>query len=798
MNEPEPKPDDAPPAKPKPLSAHEAAEFAGRVAELSSACLPLAPGLRAAAAELPKGRLAATMLRVAAALERGDSLDRALAAENGVLPRYLETLVAAGTRTGKLGRVLEEFVHFRQSIGDIRRSVWTSLAYPAFLVFMIAAVACFFFGLVVRSMAPMYRDFKQQLPPGLRATIAISDLLSHHFGGLLLGVAAAVLVIIALGFMLGLRRRRRLLNCIPLFGVLGRFSGLAEMACLVRILLTNEVPLPEALRLAADGIGDADLAAGCRQLAERVESGTLLAGAIDGLRQLSPTLRPIFAWGEGQSALPEAMDAVAQVATRRVRLRADLLKTIIPPTVVLLVAIFILMILNLFMPMVSLISSLTGGVTTLSGGISSTSSPPVSAWSLSPVTEVVLIYIAALITWWLVGVIKRSWKAALQFFVRVAEWLIVTICLFGVMVFAFGLGFGIVLWLGAMFWLGVAAFRFRRSQQLTLLNLMAISADRGMPLAPAVRALGEEEGGLFYSRAIALADCLAAGMPVPEAIEQNRKVLPPRSVLAARIGEKTGDLGAALRCVDDGRSSPVSSAERQPIRWASLVYILAGVGVVVPFMVIKIAPAMQKIFQDFHRHLPPLTRAVFNVASSEFTFALCALALAVAAAVVIYVVFRQLGWIRFDLPPIGRILAPLDAAAVLRWLALAAERGQPLEPTLGLLAVRYPRRLIRDRLRSAGADIFCGRDWADSLRAAKLVQSADAAILRAAARVGNLPWALTEAAASGERRLNYRMYAFSQIVFPFVILAAGGIVLLIVVGWFSPIIELVSGLAKPR
>jgi type II secretory pathway component PulF len=418
--------------------------------------------------------------------------------------------------------------------------------------------------------------------------------------------------------------------------------------------------------------------------------------------------------------------------------------------------------------------------------------------TMSPITVVILVVLAAVITVLMIDSVRKIPKADFKSLARFALWLGMVLALFALLVLGFGLAVGIVLWFVALFWWGAAAFRFRRSQQLTLLNLMALSADRGMPLAPAVRALGEEEGGLFYSRAIALADSLASGMPVSEAIEQNRKVLPPRSALAARIGEKAGDLGAAWRCVDDGRSSPVSSAERRPVRWASLVYILAGVGVVLPFMVIKIAPAMQKIFQDFHRQLPPLTSAVFHVASSEFTFALCALALAVAAAAVIYAVFRQLGWIRFEFTPISRILAPLDSAAVLRLLALVAERGQPLEPTLGLLAVRYPRQLIRSRLRSAGADIFCGRDWADSLRAAKLVQSADAAILRAAARVGNLPWALAEAAASGERRLNYRLYAFSQIVFPFVILAAGALVLLIVVGWFSPLIALVNDLAKSR
>ena len=134
---------------------------------------------------------------------------------------------------------------------------------------------------------------------------------------------------------------------------------------------------------------------------------------------------------------------------------------------------------------------------------------------------------------------------------------------------------------------------------------------------------------------------------------------------------------------------------------------------------------------------------------------------------------------------------------VLRWLALVAERGLSLEPTLRMLAVRYPHALIRKRLRRAGTDIFCGRDWALSLWNVRMLDQSDTAIVRAAARVGNLPWALREAASNMERWLNYRLAALGQAFFPFLILAIGAAVMLFVVAWFLPLIDLIHSLAGP-
>jgi type II secretory pathway component PulF len=272
----------------KPFSSREAIELTGRIAELAGAGLPLAPGLRAAAAELPDGRLAAAMKRAAAALEQGQSLEQVLSAERGNLPADLGALVAAGVRTGDLGRVLAEYVRLRRTLDDVHRKVWLALAYPGLLIIGAAALCFFFFVFVIPAMAATVKTITWNLgdpsspPPRsvLETSVEASQWVSQYAAGLVVVAAAAVATTVLAALVAGRRRRQSVMKRLPLFGALWRHSGLIEATQLLRMLLEYDVPLPEALRLTADGIRDADIAAAVRQVAARVEAGSSLAAAV--------------------------------------------------------------------------------------------------------------------------------------------------------------------------------------------------------------------------------------------------------------------------------------------------------------------------------------------------------------------------------------------------------------------------------------------------------------------------------------------------------------------------------------
>jgi type II secretory pathway component PulF len=147
--------------------------------------------------------------------------------------------------------------------------------------------------------------------------------------------------------------------------------------------------------------------------------------------------------------------------------------------------------------------------------------------------------------------------------------------------------------------------------------------------------------------------------------------------------------------------------------------------------------------------------------------------------------------------PIGAswITRRFHGAIVLRSLAQAVQRGYPLDSTFDLLTRWYPRHHVRGRLLQAKQEVEEGGNWCDALQRCGLVAPAAAAVLRAAERVGNLPWALREMAESTMRRMYRRVTFLINLLFPLVVILIGYAVAFFVVSMMLPLISLIQNLA---
>jgi type II secretory pathway component PulF len=341
----------------------------------------------------------------------------------------------------------------------------------------------------------------------------------------------------------------------------------------------------------------------------------------------------------------------------------------------------------------------------------------------------------------------------------------------------------------------LAYWKYMAAERRSLLWALAIAAERGIPLEQAARAFATERAVQNGLRTARLADLLEAGAPLPNALTLARQPLPTDTLLAARLGAETGDMAAALRMAID-HDSRLESIVRTLL--ARLFYIagVAFIGLTVTsFILVKIVPVYATILGDFGVVIPVITQLNIDAANAFVRF--WPLTLPLYALFIFWFLLGlsyYLGGSRYELPLFHQFWRRCDGALVMRSLALTVTQQRNLHATIFMLSKQYPKKSVGDRLARASRQIDNGVAWSEALCGVGLISHADAAVLQAAERVGNLPWALDEMADSALRRFALRLRMMLNIAFPLVVLSFGAVVLLITVGMFLPLVSLIEGM----
>ncbi len=343
------------------LSDDDAARISEELGRLTAAKLPLGPGLRATADEMSFGSVSSSLHALANALERGATLEEAVAAEGARLPAHLRGLILIGERTGDTAKVLGRFVAFTNIGVELRRNLLVSLAYPALAITLSLCVLTFVSTALIGSFEAIFKDFGVPLPGITIILLKMSQVLNLNWSKLFGGIIALFVFLAFTRLLLSESTRRSFFASIPVLGAVWRNSSLAECCHLLAVLLECEVPLGEALRLTGEGVRDDTLTRACMAAARDVDAGLSLASAIDRHRDFPRGLTRILRWAEGHRSLPEALRMLGEMFESRARTQASLAGTILAVvTVVSILMGVAFVVVGLFLPLITLISRLSG------------------------------------------------------------------------------------------------------------------------------------------------------------------------------------------------------------------------------------------------------------------------------------------------------------------------------------------------------------------------------------------------------------------------------------------------------
>lgn len=337
--------------------------------------------------------------------------------------------------------------------------------------------------------------------------------------------------------------------------------------------------------------------------------------------------------------------------------------------------------------------------------------------------------------------------------------------------------------------------RVNHSQQVALLRILAVAAEKQLPLIEVLETFQKDVHGRWRYQILRLIDLLRSGVPLAEALEKIPNALPPNAFFLVKAGAESGTLPSALAVAAEVCQEQRN--EREILRSGLAIYmisILVLMTLVLSFIGYWIIPKMKKIFLDFYMELPDLTMQVMRVNDFIIEYyylgVLMLCLLLIVRGILMRLRLLENGWrptfVYGLIYPRGR------APDVLRFLHITTESGRPLLGAFETLAHTTSNRLLAERFGAILEDIRKGNDCWTALHDYSLLTPGEVRLLQSAQRAGNLSWALKAIARSIERRINYKMALTREYLEPAFVVGLGVLVGFLVIGLFLPLVNLVS------
>lgn len=319
----------------------------------------------------------------------------------------------------------------------------------------------------------------------------------------------------------------------------------------------------------------------------------------------------------------------------------------------------------------------------------------------------------------------------------------------------------------------------------------------GLPLERGLTALSDEAEDPKQRELVAhLRSEVNSGSPFAQALATAPREFDEiyRGVVAA--GEQSGALGGVLeRLADDLEERQALQAKLLgAVLYPAIVSVIAVV--IVIFLVTYVVPQVASVFSSSKRALPGLTVAMLAISGFLREYGWLLLATLTGALTTLKLMLRAEAFrLRFDagcleLPLIGRLARGYNAARFASTLAMLAGAGVPILKALQAAAETLSNRAMRADAMDALVQVREGAPLASALAGKKRFPGLLAMFARLGEQTGQLPTMLDRAAKQLAAEVQRRAMQMATLLEPLLIVAMGGVVMLIVLAVLLPIIEL--------
>ena len=331
------------------------------------------------------------------------------------------------------------------------------------------------------------------------------------------------------------------------------------------------------------------------------------------------------------------------------------------------------------------------------------------------------------------------------------------------------------------------------SRQMYALSKSGVPIIRGLSLIA-----GSTRNEVFASALREVGDDLESGRDFSGALARHPKIFGPLYINIVRVGEETGRLEDALLQLYEYLDADKITLEKIKSALFYPALVITAIICAVIFLMAKVIPKFAAIFEKFDLELPLQTRIIIGLSNfvADYWLLLLVVTVAAIAGIRSYVNTEKgrYNWHRLKLriPRIGDIVLRATLARFTRAFAMSNRSGVPILQGLAVTSKAVDNDYVESRIRGMRTDVERGESLTRAATATGLFTPLVLQMLAVGEETGRIDEMMEEVANFYDREVAYDVANLTKIIEPALTVVMGILVLILAMGIFLPMWDLVK------
>ncbi len=330
--------------------------------------------------------------------------------------------------------------------------------------------------------------------------------------------------------------------------------------------------------------------------------------------------------------------------------------------------------------------------------------------------------------------------------------------------------------------------------------------DAGLPILRSLRILEEQQKSGNFKRIIGyVADDIEGGSTLSEALGKYHRAFDRLFVNMVAAGEAGGVLDLILARVADFKEKAIRLKGRVKSAMIYPIVVLGAAFLILLGLMTFVIPQFETVLKEMvEGELNVVTRTVLGISAwIAYRYGWAVLAAVPFGIIILLQVIRKfrpgrvvLDTIKLKLPVVGQLSSKVSITRWTRTLGTLISAGVPILDAINVTRETAGNEVYANMLGSVHNSIRQGDTFAGPLRASKTVDLLVSNMVAVGEETGDLDKMLLKVADQYDEQVDVLVGGLMSMLEPIMIIVLGGIVMVIVLAVFLPMIQVITSLSS--